>query len=174
MLPKECSINNDLARISWASRRVMLIGPLGLRMDHDCSQIIYQNSDIKCCVSVWCDLALSQLTTFPSLVSSLTAKMLTYPWLQIMLLVSIKVLAFFVLFSIMKYFTEDHIIANKQCQLSLFVDKHAKIYWFYKDWHSGGVPFALGKKRTKVCRHSKDYHIKYKEKRKQQKSVRVG
>ena len=90
-----------------------------------------------------------------------------------MLLVSIKVLAFFVLFSIMKYFTEDHIIANKQCQLSLFVDKHAKIYWFYKDWHSGGVPFALGKKRTKVCRHSKDYHIKYKEKRKQQKSVSV-
>ena len=55
----------------------------------------------------------------------------------------------------------------------MFVDKHAKIYWFYKDWYSGGIPFVLGKKRTKVCRHSKDYHIKYKEKRKQQKSVSV-
>ena len=67
------------------------------------SNVVYQSDVI---------LALSQFTTFPCLASSLTAKMLTYPWLQIMLLVSIKMLAFFVLFSIMEYFTEDHIIEN--------------------------------------------------------------
>ena len=44
-----------VAWISWASQRAMHLGALWIRMGHDRSQLTYQNSDIRCCFSVWCD-----------------------------------------------------------------------------------------------------------------------
>ena len=115
-------------------------------------------------------LALLQFNTFSCLVSSLTAQgvrysniltpwtaqILTYPWPQILLLWFLwqsdwcLYFPFYFLSWDSLLFPGPHIASTLMS--IFFVEKHAKIYWYYKDWHSDGVPFVIGRKRTKFGR----------------------